>query len=272
MKKFFEKIKWLLLIPLTVFFFACAKKPVIGTEEFSLISHSQELAIGRQAVQEILKEEKLVKDPKYTERVKKVFKKLVEVLPPKFRNAYDWKVYILNKDEINAFALPNGNIFVYKGLLDFIDNDDELAAVLGHEMSHVILRHIAEKISWSVVADLGERLLLSKVSPSQADLAARLYNLGINIAFLLPYSRRQEEEADIVGVLIAMRAGYNPEGAIKLWEKMIKKFKGKEPPEFLSDHPANEKRLQYIKKVVEFLKTHPQYVKEFKIPKELLES
>jgi len=94
----------------------------------------------------------------------------------------------------------------------------------------------------------------------------------VNVAFLLPYSRRQEKEADIVGVLIMMRAGYNPEGAIRLWEQMVKEFKGKEPPEWLSDHPATERRLDYIRKVVKFLEEHPRYVREFRIPKKLLES
>jgi predicted Zn-dependent protease len=270
MRLFFKLLLTFLVIPF-IFLTGCAKKPVIGTTEFNILTHQQELVLGAQARDEILKTEKVVKDEKYTKWVEEIFKNLVSSLPEKYKTAYDWKVYVLDRDEINAFAISNGNIFVYKGLVDFVDSEDQLAAVLGHEMSHIILRHVAEKISWAIAAELAGEILVSNVSPSQKGLAARLYNLGINIGFLLPYSRRQEKEADIVGVLIMMRAGYNPDGAVELWEKMLSKFKGKEPPEFLSDHPASKKRLNYIKKVVAYLKTHPEYVREFKIPKELLE-
>jgi len=158
-------LKVFLAVPLLVFLLSCAKKPVVGTTEFTLITHSQEIALGNQAAEEILRTERLVKDPRYTQRVKEVFYRLLRALPPKFRNAYEWKVYVLDKNEINAFALPNGNIFVYKGLLNFVKSDDELAAVLGHEMAHVILRHGAEKLSWATVANLTGRLILGRVSP-----------------------------------------------------------------------------------------------------------
>ncbi len=261
----------LLLGLVSSFILSCATKPVVHEQAFILIPHSQELAIGNRAAAEILKKEKLVKDPRYVKRVERVFKRLLKALPPKFRKLYEWKVYVLNNPQVNAFALPNGNIFVYKGLLDFVKDDDELAAVLGHEMAHVILRHGAEKISWAMLAQLGENLLLSQVSPVNRSLAAELYDLGVNVAFLLPYSRKQEKEADIVGLLITTRAGYNPEGAIKLWERMVSRFSGQEPPEWLSDHPASKERLDYIKKVVEFLRKHPQYVEKFEIPQKLLE-
>jgi len=268
MEKLLKKFWWLLILP--IFVIGCAKRPVIGENAFILIPHSQELALGDKAAKEILKKEKLVKDPKIVERVGRVFNRLLKAIPAKYRNAYEWKVYVIDKNIVNAFALPNGNIFVYKGLINFIEDNDELAAVLGHEMAHVILRHGAEKISQAMLANLIGSVLIQKVSPANKELAADLYSLGVNVAFLLPYSRKQEKEADIVGVLILMRAGYNPEGAVKLWEKMIKKFATKEPPEWLSDHPATKNRLQYIKKVIKFLKEHPKYVREFKIPPHLI--
>ena len=167
---------------LSLFILSCAQKPVIHEQALILIPHYQELAIGNQAAKEILKEEKLVKNPRIVDRVKKVFNRLLEALPPKYRKLYEWKVYVIDKPVINAFALPNGNIFVYKGLVNFVKSDDELAAVLGHEMAHVILRHGAEKISWAMLAKLGEDLLLAKVSPANRELAADLYGLGVNVA------------------------------------------------------------------------------------------
>lgn len=267
-----EKRTFLTLLGAVIssFILSCATKPVVHEQALILIPHSQELALGDRAAEEILKKEKVVRDPRYIERVKRVFNKLLEALPPKYRKMYEWKIYVLDNPQVNAFSLPNGNIFVFKGLLDFVKSDNELAAVLGHEMAHVILRHGAEKVSWAMLSQLGENLLLSQVSPVNRSLAAELYDLGVNVAFLLPYSRKQEEEADIVGLLIMMRAGYNPEGAIKLWKKMVKKFEDREPPEWLSDHPASKHRLEYIQKVVEFLKKHPEYVEKFEIPQKLL--
>ncbi len=267
-------LRRILFIPLAVLSLllgSCANR-INHRPELILISHYQELALGDQAAAQILKQEKVLKNGTRVELVNEVFNRLLRALPQKYRNAYKWKVYVIDKKEVNAFALPNGNIFVYTGLLDFVNDDpDELAAVLGHEMAHVILRHGAEKVSSAILAQLGGELLMIKVPPQYRPLAAQLYGLSVGLAILLPYSRRQEKEADLLGLIIAMRAGYNPEGALKLWEKMVQKFKNQEPPEWLSDHPAGENRLQYIKRAIEYLKTHPEYVENFQIPKELLE-
>jgi len=259
------------LVAAPAFLVSCAQKPVVGEPTLVLISHSQEVRLGDEAAKEILKTERLVEDPELVKRVETIFERLVQSLPPEYKSAYKWRVFVLDKPEVNAFALPNGNIFVYKGLVDFVESDDELAVVLGHEMAHVILRHAAEKISYATLAELTGYLLLSRIPPSQQRIAADLYALGVNVAFLLPYSRKQEKEADIVGLLIVMRAGYDPEAAVSLWEKMLQKFGSQEPPEWLSTHPASKRRLEYVKKVVQYLKEHPEVVKQFKIPKELLE-
>lgn len=236
-----------------------------------LIPHSQELALGDSAARQILAQSQVVKSGPEVKLVNEVFDRLLKAIPDKYRNAYEWKVYVIKSNQINAFALPNGNIFVYTGLLKFINDDpNELAAVLGHEMAHVILRHGAEKVSSALLAQLGGELLMSKISPKYRPLAATLYAAGVNVAILLPYSRRQEKEADLLGLIIAMRAGYNPEGALKLWEKMVQRFKNQEPPEWLSDHPADERRLRYIGRAIEYLRSHPQYVQKFEIPEELL--
>jgi len=250
--------------------FSCANK-INHRPELVLISHQQELQIGNEAAEQILNRYRVVRNGQQVREVQQIFNKLLEAIPQRYREMYEWKVYVLDSPQVNAFALPNGNIFVYKGLLDFIENDpDELAAVLGHEMAHVILRHGAEKITSSMLAQIGGELLMSKISPSYRGLAAQLYNAGVNVALLLPYSRRQEKEADLLGLIIAMRAGYNPEGALKLWTKFVREFEGKKPPAWLSDHPADEERLRYIRRAIEFLKSHPQYLQKFQIPKELL--
>jgi predicted Zn-dependent protease len=266
-------LRWLRFVPLLglLFFLSCTNK-ITHRPELILISHSQEIALGDQAAAEILKREKVVRGGYRVELVESVFRRLLEALPPEYRNAYKWRVFVIAKKEVNAFALPNGNVFVYTGLLDFVKDDpDQLAAVLSHEIAHVILRHGAEKVSSAILAQLGGELLMAKVSPEHRPLAAQLYGLGVGLAILLPYSRRQEMEADLLGLIIMMRAGFNPEGALKLWEKMVQKFRDKEPPEWLSDHPAGESRLQYIKRAIDYLRKHPEFVQRFEIPEELLE-
>jgi len=261
----------ILTLPILLLIGSCTNR-LKHRPELILISHSQELALGDQAAAQILKEEKILKAGETVKLVEDSFKRLYQSLPDNYKKSYKWRVYVIDKPEINAFALPNGNIFVYTGLISFVNNDTQmLAAVLGHEMAHVILRHGAEKVSSAIVAQLGGELLLLKTPPEYRPLAAQLYGLGVGLAILLPYSRRQEKEADLLGLIITSRAGYNPEGALELWKKMVKKFETQEPPEWLSTHPAGKNRLQYIKKAIEYLKSHPEYVKKFQIPEQLLE-
>ena len=262
------------LLPLlSLFIFSCTtKKPVTGGATLVLVSHQQEIQLGEETARKILSRERLVTDPRYTRLVQSVFKRLIDALPPKYRNQYRWRVHILDRKEVNAFALPSGDIFVFKGLLDFINNDEgELATVLSHEIAHVILRHSAEKMTMATLAQIGEVLLLNKIPPANRGLAKEFYELGVNVAFLLPYSRKQEKEADAVGLLLLMRAGYNPQKAVSLWRKFTERFAQGEPPEWLSTHPSSERRLKYISRLVEFLEKHPRYVREFKLPDEVLE-
>ncbi len=250
---------------------SCAENKIVHRPQIIVLPKSEIMAIGDEAAARVLSKYPVVKSGPEVKLVKEVFEKLLSALPEKYRSDYDWKVYVLKSPQVNAFALPNGNIFVYTGLLKFINNNpNELAAVLGHEMAHVILKHGAEKVQTAMLAQLGEQLILSKVSPFHRQLAAELYNLGVGVAILLPYSRRQEREADLLGLIIMLRAGYNPDGAIKLWKKMISQFQTKELPEWLSDHPASEERLRYIERAIEYLRANPQYIREFVVPKELL--
>jgi len=259
------------LAALPLFVTSCTNQ-VAQRPSLVLISHSQEIALGDQAAAEILKQVEVVKEGPQVELVNSIFDRLKAALPQNYRSAYKWKVYVVKSDEVNAFALPNGNVFVYTGIIDFVEGDpDALAAILGHEMAHVVLRHGAEKVSQAMLYELGGALLLSQVSPAYRSLAAQLYDLGVGLAILLPYSRRQEREADILGLIIAMRAGFDPYGAVKVWEKMLATYGDREPPEWLSTHPASKTRLEYVKRAIEYLKTHPEYVEKFVIPKELLE-
>ena len=164
------------------------------------------------------------RDPKQTERVRGIAKRLIPQTAVFRKDAVDWKweVNVLTSPEVNAWCMPGGKIAVYSGLIDKLQiTDDELAAVMGHEISHALREHGRERASQQMAAGVGSQL-------------------GV----LLPYSRVQETEADRMGVELAARAGYDPRAAIVLWQKMAKLAGGSAPPQILSTHPSNETRMK----------------------------
>jgi predicted Zn-dependent protease len=160
---------------------------------------------------------------------------------------------VITLDEVNAWCMPHGKIAVYTGLLQKIQpSDDELAAVLGHEMGHALREHTREQIS----QEMGTQTLLG-IAGALFGLGQTAQSLGAmaaNVTIGLPKSRTDETEADRIGVELAARAGYDPRAAVNLWEKMEKLAGGSQPPQWLSTHPSNESRIadvrQYAEKVM----------------------
>ncbi len=169
--------------------------------------------------------------------------------------SWPWEVHVITLDEVNAWCMPHGKIAVYTGLLQKIQpTDDELAAVLGHEMGHALREHTREQIS----QQMGTQAVLG-IAGSLFGLGQTAQNLGnmvANVTLTLPKSRTDETEADRIGVELAARAGYDPHAALSLWEKM-EKLGGSQPPQFLSTHPSNETRLADLKQYAE--KVMPLY-------------
>jgi len=162
---------------------------------------------------------------------------------------WKWEVHVLTVDEINAWCMPGGKIAVYTGLLNRIKpTDGELAAVIGHEISHALREHARERVSQQMAANLGLSVLaIATGSDAAADLGGQL----TNVMFVLPNSRTHEAEADRMGVELAARAGYDPRAAITLWQKMAKASSGSAPPEFLSTHPSAASRSANLEKAAE---------------------
>ena len=196
----------------------------------------------------------LDRDAAQVERVKRIVGRLVPQTKS-FRPdaaSWPWEVHVVTLDEVNAWCMPHGKIAVYTGLLQKIQpTDDELAAVLGHEVAHALREHTREQIS----QQLGTQAVLG-IAGALFGLGEAAQNLGAmaaNVTIGLPKSRTDETEADRIGVELAARAGYDPNGAISLWQKM-EKLAGSQPPQWLSTHPSNETRLadlrQYAQKVM----------------------
>ncbi len=151
-----------------------------------------------------------------------------------------WEVTTFESKELNAFALPGGKIGVYTGLLTAATNQDQLATVIGHEVAHVLSNHSAERLSDQMAAGLG-----SQIAGAVTGYDPQLFALAGNVFFLLPYSRTHESEADILGLELMARAGFDPRQAIPLWQNMARESAGK-PAEFLSTHPSDETRIRQL--------------------------
>ena len=161
---------------------------------------------------------------------------------------WKWEVNVEKNDQINAYCMPGGKIMVFTGLIEKLNaTDDELAAVIGHEIAHALREHGRERMSTGLVQQIGLQGLAAIVTGGNA-AAYEVAGTATNILFTLPNSRTQEQEADRMGLELAARAGYNPEAAISLWQKMGAQS-AKKPPEFLSTHPSNENRIADLRKL-----------------------
>jgi len=164
---------------------------------------------------------------------------------------------------VNAFAMPGGKVAVFTGLLELVDgNEDELAAVMGHEIAHVALKHSNKQMSSEMLRQGGGAalaILLSRQEKSAVDpkLVQQAYDLGTQVGLMLPYSREHELQADELGLYYAAKAGYDPEAAVDLWQKMAEAG-GEQPPEFLSTHPSHGTRIERLQELVPVVKKRIQ--------------
>nr|HQU57393.1 M48 family metallopeptidase [Chitinophagaceae bacterium] len=164
---------------------------------------------------------------------------------------FNWEVNLVDDKTANAWCMPGGKIVVYTGLLPITQNEAALAAVMGHEVSHALLQHGNQRMSQGLLASVGQVALAVAVAnkPQQTqNLFMSAYGVGAQVGVLLPFSRKHELQADKYGLIWTAMAGYNPKEAIYLWERMEDASKGKTPPEFLSTHPSEGRRIEQIKK------------------------
>ena len=219
----------------------CETNSETGRQQLAFISDSQLASLSLSAWNDLKSKTKVSTDAKHNSRVSLVGQKIAGVV--NIPNP-TWEYAVFDTDEVNAFVMPGGKVGVYRGLLDLVQNDAQLATVLGHESAHVTARHASERMSQSVVAQLGltvAQVGATKVPVSaaaQKDIVSAL-GLGIQYGVLLPFSRNQESEADILGLKYMQKAGYDPRESVKLWERMAANQKTR-PPEFLSTHPSEE--------------------------------
>ncbi|MFA5489800.1 MAG: M48 family metallopeptidase [Candidimonas sp.] len=190
-------------------------------------------------------------DAAQTKRVRAIAQRLIRQVPVFRPDAarWDWQIHVLRSDEVNAWCMPGGKMAVYSGLIQRIKpSDDELGAVIGHEMAHALREHAREQVSQQMAADIGLSIL-SAITGSRA--AADLGGSLNQVMFALPNSRTHETEADRMGVELAARAGFDPRAAVTLWRKMGALADGSAPAEFLSTHPSPASRIADLNQIAE---------------------
>ena len=187
---------------------------------------------------------KLVTQGATYDRVRRIAARLQQQAPvfrPDSAN-WNWEVALINSPELNASVAPGGKITVYTGIIDKLQlNDDEIAMVLGHEIAHALREHGRERVSQAMAQNLIGSVVMGALQTSEAQ--AKMASQVTDVMLTLPNSRKNELEADKIGLEIAARAGYNPAAAMSVWQKMGSASSGSRPPEFLSTHPANESRI-----------------------------
>jgi predicted Zn-dependent protease len=254
-----RKITSLFLLAAT--FVACSKNPITGRNQAHLVSESELQAMATQQYQQFLSENRVVSASadRDAEMVRRVGQRVANAVTKYFTQqgqtntlaGYHWEFNLVQNQEANAWCMPGGKVVVYTGLLPITQNEAALAMVLGHEISHAVLQHGNERMSQGLIQELGGVALSVAVSnqPEQTqNLFLNAYGVGSQVGVLLPYSRKQELEADHYGMIFGAMAGYNPREAIALWQRMEKASNGQAPPEFLSTHPAAGNRIAQLEK------------------------
>ena len=251
---------------------ACATttSPTGRTQMVGGVSQAQLDQLGAQAFAETKAKETLNRDARQNGYVTCVVNALVRQLPPEQRRVA-WETAVFADNEPNAFALPGGKVGVNTGIFTVAKNQDQLAAVLAHEIGHVVEHHHDERITRQMGASVLVQgigaLVGAKYGQGGADMASQGSGLLAQTGFLLPGSRTQETEADVVGQRLMANAGFNPEQAVNLWENMMAASGGRQP-EWLSTHPDPQSRIQELRsRASSLLPTYEQARKSGRTPK-----
>ena len=251
-------IRLLLLSLIIVIVFnvaGCSTNPITGRSQAMMVSRQSEENIGHQSFQQLLRQVKAVMNPAQQKMVKHIFDRITLAAEQLYfakthtHLGFVWQIILIAKPkEINAFALPGGKFGIFSGILPIAKTNAGLASIIGHEAAHALLRHAAERYSNMQILGLGGAL----VGATAGADAANLYGVAAQYGYALPFSRSQETEADVVGLELSSRAGYDPRAVIGVWQRMDKVAAGKKPPEFASTHPNPGSRITKLQKLMPY--------------------
>jgi len=240
---------------------ACASVPVTGRRQLNLIPESQVRAMSFRSYDEFLSGHRVIEGTEAARRVERVGGRIRGAVEEYFARegisddlrGYDWEFHLVEDEQVNAWAMPGGKVVVYSGILDVTADDAGLAVVLGHEIAHAVARHGNERMSQGLLVDFGgaalSQLLSSRPAVAQ-NLFMTAYGVGTGVGVMLPFSRKQESEADHLGLIFMAMAGYDPHVAVDFWRRMAAQKGGASPPELLSTHPSDQTRIRRIEALI----------------------
>lgn len=250
--------------------YSCSTVPITERKRVNIVSDEQILPASFAQYEGFLKENKISKDAKMTGEIKTVGKQISQSVDRFMRengmveeaNNYRWEFNLIEDKTVNAWCLPGGKVVFYTGILPICDNSDGIAAVMGHEIAHAFAKHGQERMTTSYGQQLGGVAVAIGTSNQDEDtrlLWNSIYGVGSTVG-MLAYSRTHESEADKLGMVFMIMAGYDPKEAINVWIRMSQQAEGNSPPEFLSTHPSHETRIADLKA---FLPTAKKLAKKY---------
>ena len=238
---------------------ACSSTPITNRKQFKIIPESKLNAQAAQIYEKVKEKEKMSEDIEMLNKIKDIGKRMEESISEYFYRTgltdptvnFDWEYILIDNKKIkNAWCMPGGKIAVYTGILDVTKNTNGLASVMGHEIAHAVAKHSVERASRGVLLNTGTQLIdiFSGGKLSQVNRVTGMNTVGLlsQIGIMNPFSRTQESEADYLGMIFSSLSGFDIRETKKLWERMKKANKGKEPPQFMNTHPSSSKRINQM--------------------------
>ena len=241
--------------------YSCATNPLTGKKTLNFVSNSELFPSAFQQYGTFLKENKVISgtaDARKVEmvgsRIKAAAEKYLTYLgQAQYLRDYRWEYKLIDSKEVNAWCMPGGKIVVYSGILPITKNDAGLATVMGHEVSHALANHGAQRMSAAQLQQLGAvgvAVATGGQSAEKQQMWQQYYGMGSQVGVMLPFSRGHETEADKIGLTLMAIAGYNPEESITFWSRMAAQSSGQAPPEFMSTHPSDATRISNLQALI----------------------
>ncbi len=246
----------LILVVLSLLLAACATVPLTGRRQLSLIPDSQMNSMSFQQYDQVLGESQLSDNTEQTAMIKRVGARIQKAVEDYLAqqgqsshiDGYAWDFNLIESDQVNAWCMPGGKVAFYTGILPICEDETGVAVVMGHEIAHAIAEHGAERMSHSMMVQMGH-VALNEAVKNEPEETQALYNqafaVGSQYGAMLPFSRQHESEADKMGLIFMAMAGYNPREAPVFWQRMAS-MGGQKPPEFMSTHPSDDTRVRQL--------------------------
>lgn len=242
-------------------FYSCATNPITGKKELNFVSNNNLFATSFQEYGTFLKANKVITGTPEAKKVEEVGLKIKAAAEkyanylgkPEYLKGYQWEYSLVDSKEVNAWCMPGGKIVVYSGILPITKDSNGLATVMGHEVSHAIANHGAQRMSAAQLQQIGAvgvGVATGGQSAEQQQMWQQYYGLGTQVGAMLPFSRSHESEADKLGLILMTIAGFNPDDTINFWQRMSAQSGGAAQSEFLSTHPSDATRIANLKKLI----------------------